>query len=111
MSTPDASTFKTVAARENAERVRRCYAAFNTVIDTLLELIDENSSWETPGTSSVAGDYRGRDAVFAQAGCYGGEDEDTFMAELLYAAEDDGEDGTALESDEIRSETGLDRSD
>jgi ketosteroid isomerase-like protein len=54
---------------ENAEVVRRAYEAFNTAdMATLTELFDENASWHTPGRSSIAGDHRGRDAVFGQFG-------------------------------------------
>ena len=63
--------------------MRRGYAAFNAAdIATLTELIDENASWHTPGRSPIAGVYRGRDAVFAQFGRYGGDTGGTFKAEL-----------------------------
>jgi ketosteroid isomerase-like protein len=78
-------------AAENAELVRRGYAAFNAAdIDALMELIDENASWHTPGRSPIAGDYRGRDAVFGQFGRYGGETNGTFKAELeqVFTSED-----------------------
>ncbi len=86
MSLLDASTIA-----GNAEVVRRGYAAFNTAdMDTLTELIDENASWHTPGRSPIAGDYRGRDAVFGQFGRYGGETGGTFKAELeqVFTCED-----------------------
>ncbi|MGL6279655.1 MAG: nuclear transport factor 2 family protein [Gaiella sp.] len=68
---------------DNAEVVRRGYAAFNTAdIATLTELLDENASWHTPGRSPIAGDYVGRDAVFGQFGRYGGDTDGTFKAEL-----------------------------
>jgi len=72
-----------VGAQENAEIVRRGYAAFNTAdMTTLTELIDESASWHTPGRSPIAGDYRGRDAVFGQFGRYGGDTDGTFEAAL-----------------------------
>jgi ketosteroid isomerase-like protein len=47
--------------------VRQGYEAFNTAdIETLTRLFAENSSWHTPGRSSIAGDARGREAVFAR---------------------------------------------
>jgi ketosteroid isomerase-like protein len=56
-----------MGADENAEVVRRGYAAFNAAdVDALTALFDENASWHTPGRSSIAGDQRGRDVVFAQ---------------------------------------------
>lgn len=73
----------TEAITDNAEVVRRGYAAFNAAdIATLTELMDENVSWHTPGRSPIAGDYLGRDAVFGQFGRYGGDTVGTFKAEL-----------------------------
>ena len=75
---------------ENAEIIRRGYEAFNTAdMETLTQLFDENGSWHTPGRSSIAGDYEGREAAFAQFGRYGGETGGTFQAELRYVAADD----------------------
>lgn len=76
---------------DNAEVVRRGYAAFNEAdIATLTELMDENVTWHTPGRSPIAGDYRGRDAVFGQFGRYGGDTNGTFKAELeqVFTADD-----------------------
>jgi uncharacterized protein len=68
---------------DNAELVRRGYEAFNNAdIATLAEIMDENASWHTPGRSPIAGHYKGRDAVFAQFGRYGGDTGGTFKAEL-----------------------------
>jgi hypothetical protein len=36
-----------------------------------------------PGRSRIAGDHKGREAVFAQCGRYGGETKGTFKATLL----------------------------
>lgn len=70
-------------AEQNADLVRRGYAAFNAAdIKTLTEIISESASWHTPGHSRIAGDYIGRDAVFAQFGRYGGETNGTFKADL-----------------------------
>ena len=70
-------------AEQNADVVRRGYAAFNAGdVKTLLELFDEHASWHTPGRGRIAGDYKGRDAVFAQFGRYGGETAGTFKATL-----------------------------
>ncbi len=75
---------------ENAELVRRGYAAFNAGdMDTLTELFHENASWHTPGSSPIAGDRQGRDDVFAQFGRYGGETGGTFKADLKWVATDD----------------------
>ncbi len=67
----------------NAAIVSRGYQAFNEAdIATLDELFADNATWTTPGKSSVAGTARGKEAVFAQFGRYGGETEGTFRAEL-----------------------------
>ncbi|MBK5111335.1 MAG: nuclear transport factor 2 family protein [Thermoleophilia bacterium] len=81
-----------MGAEENAELVRRGYAAFNSGdMATLTELFDENASWHTPGRSPIAGDHVGRDAAFAQFGRYGGDTGGTFQAELQEVlADDDG---------------------
>jgi ketosteroid isomerase-like protein len=89
MSTPNAVATST-RQHENAEIVRRGYAAFNTAdVDALMAIFDEKSSWHTPGRSTIAGDRTGRDAVFAQFGRYGGETAGTFRAELQYITSDD----------------------
>lgn len=80
-----------MGAVENAEVVRRGYAAFNAAdVDALLQLFAEDSSWHTPGRSPIAGDYEGRDAVFGQFGRYGGDTAGTFKAELkqVFTADD-----------------------
>lgn len=75
---------------ENAELVRRGYAAFNAGdMETLTELFHENASWHTPGGGPIAGDRHGRDDVFAQFGRYGGETAGTFKADLKWVATDD----------------------
>ncbi len=77
----------------NSDIVRRGYAAFNAAdIDTLLKIFDENASWHTPGEGSIGGSRKGRDAVFAQFGRYGGETRGTFRADLMnvYESEDGG---------------------
>lgn len=76
-------SLQTGTTTDNAELVRRGYAAFNAAdIATLTELMDENASWHTPGRSPIAGDYLGRDAVFGQFGRYGADTGGTFKAVL-----------------------------
>ena len=54
-----------MGAGENAELVRRGYEAFNSGdMTTLAELFDEAAVWHLPGRSSLANDYRGREATF-----------------------------------------------
>ena len=70
-------------AAKNAETVRRGYAAFNAAdMKTLTELFHESASWHTPGRSPLAGDRKGRDAIFALFGRYGGDTGGTFKAAL-----------------------------
>ena len=75
---------------QNAELVRRGYAAFNAAdMDTLAKLFDDNAVWHTPGRSPMAGDYKGVKAILAQFGRYGGETAGTFKAKLQYLCESD----------------------
>lgn len=79
-------------AEKNAETVRRGYAAFNSGdMKTLSEIFDENVSWHTPGHSPLAGDFKGREATFAQFGRYAVGTAGTFKATLLRVLT--GEDG------------------
>ena len=72
-----------ITEHPNAALVRSAYEAFNTAdMEALTEAFDESGSWYTPGRSPIAGEYRGRDAVFAQFGRYGGDTGGTFKAEL-----------------------------
>lgn len=74
----------------NADLVRRGYQAFNEAdLATLDRIIADDATWTTPGNSSAAGTARGKDAVFAQFGRYGGETEGTFRADLLAVFESD----------------------
>ncbi|MFN0126303.1 MAG: nuclear transport factor 2 family protein [Verrucomicrobiales bacterium] len=76
-------------AEKNAETVRRGYAAFNAAdMMTLSELFDEHATWHTPGRSPIAGDHKGRDAILAQFGRYGGDTGGTFRAKLLHVLTD-----------------------
>jgi len=71
------------AADQKADVVRRAYAAFNSGdVAVLGQLFDEKATWHTPGKSPIAGDNRGREAVFGQFGRYVGETAGTFKANL-----------------------------
>lgn len=78
--------------QDDAEVVRRSYLALNTGnIRLLHEVFDVHATWHTPGRSPMAGDHRGRAAVFAQFARYGGETEGTFKTALQHVlAGDDG---------------------
>jgi hypothetical protein len=90
MSSQNTAIASTAAQHANAEIVRRGYGAFNTGdLDLLTKLFDENVSWHTPGRGMLAGDRKGRAAVFEQFGKYVGETNGTFKAELKYVAADE----------------------
>ena len=77
-------------AEKNAETLRRGYAAFNAGdMKTLTEIFHENAVWHTPGRTSMGGDRKGRDAIFAHFGRYGGDTGGTFKANLLHVLADD----------------------
>jgi thiamine pyrophosphate-dependent acetolactate synthase large subunit-like protein len=83
---------KTKDSDKNAEIIRRGYRAFNTGdMKTLTELFDKNASWHTPGRSILAGDHKGRNAIFAYFGRLGQETRGTFKAKLLHVLADDNE--------------------
>ena len=90
MSSTSAIKIAPIGSDGNAAIVRRGYEAFNKAdIATLTKLFDEKASWHTPGRSPIAGDRKGRDAVFTQFGRYGGETGRTFRANLLNVLESD----------------------
>ena len=79
-----------MGADENAAIVRRGYEAFNAGdMKTLTELFDESAVWHTPGRSSLAGDYEGREAAFAYFGRLGQETGGTFRAEPQHLLADE----------------------
>jgi ketosteroid isomerase-like protein len=81
-----------MGADENEAIMRRAYEAFNKGdMNTLVELFDENMVWHSPGRSSMANDYQGRDATLAFFGQIGQKTGGTFQAELqhLFADDDD----------------------
>jgi hypothetical protein len=63
--------------------MQRAYDAFNSGdINTLTELFDERVDWHLPGRSSMADDYKGRDATLAYFGQLAQTTGGTFRAEL-----------------------------
>lgn len=80
----------TISVHQNVETVRRGYQAFNHGdMKTLTELIHEKASWHVPGRGPLAGDYKGRDAVFAMFGRLGQETGGTYKAELRHVLADE----------------------
>jgi ketosteroid isomerase-like protein len=70
-----------MGAAQNADRIRAGYKAFNTGdVPGLIDLFAEDIVWHFPGTSKLAGDHVGRDAVLAALGAYGEASNGTLQA-------------------------------
>ena len=79
----------------NTDLIRRGYQAFNEAdVEALQAILADDVTWTTPGESTVAGTARGKAAVLAQFGRYGGETDGTFKADLLGVFE--GDDGRVV---------------
>ena len=58
-----------MAEHSNAEPIRRAFDAFASGdMATMQSLVAENTVWHIPGRGPLAGDHRGRDAVFEMFG-------------------------------------------
>lgn len=80
----------TISVHKNVDTVRRGYQAFNAGdLKTLAELFHEKATWRVPGHGPMAGDYKGRDAVFAYFGRLGQETKGTLRAELKHLLSDE----------------------
>ena len=78
-----------MTAEENVAIMQRAYDAFNSGdLDTVAETFDESVVWHLPGRSSMADDYKGRDATLAYFGKLAEETGGTFRAELQQLASD-----------------------
>lgn len=89
MSNPAIAEETKMTAEAAADLVRRAYHAFNTAdLDLFTTLSADELTWETPGTSPIAGLRKGREAVYGQFGTYLGGTDGTFRAELQYVAAD-----------------------
>ena len=74
----------------NAEIIRLAYHAFNSAdLGGLNELLDDNTSWQTPGLTAVAGHRKGRNEVLAHFERYKTETGGTFRAELMHLFADE----------------------
>ena len=79
-----------MAENKGVENLRRGYKAFgDNDVETLTEVIPENAVWHVPGRSSLAGDYRGRDAIFGYFMELMQKTGGTFKAELVHVVGDD----------------------
>jgi uncharacterized protein len=66
---------------DNIDRIRRGFEAFAASdIAALSELFDANAVWRAEPTGILAGDYEGRDAIFAMFAQMGQETAGTFRA-------------------------------
>lgn len=73
-----------MGATENADRIRKGYAAFNQAdVPTLVDLFAEDVVWHFPGQSKLGGDHVGRDATLTVLGAYGQASGGTLRANLL----------------------------
>lgn len=89
MSTTAIAEETKMTTEETADIVRRAYHAFNTAdLDLFSTLSSDKLTWETPGTSPIAGLREGREAVYGQYGTYLGGTDGTFKAELLFVTAD-----------------------
>ena len=77
-------------AETNAGLIRKGYAAFNAGdMKTLDQIFQDNATWHTPGRSSLGGDHKGKEAVFAQFGRYGSGTNGTFKANMMHVFTDE----------------------
>lgn len=77
-------------------RLREAYTAFDKGdLAALREFWHEDLRWHEPGSSPVAGDYQGPDAVFGMFGQVMEMTENSLRAEVVLTCADD-ENGTAL---------------
>ena len=73
----------TTAQHANVERARRAYSAFAAGdMTTVRELIADDTVWHILGHSPMAGDYKGKDAVFGFFGQLMARTDGTFRIEV-----------------------------
>ncbi|HKN43067.1 MAG TPA: nuclear transport factor 2 family protein [Propionibacteriaceae bacterium] len=79
-----------MAEAQSVQNLRKGYKAFAEAdMEALAEVIPEDAVWHIPGNSTLAGDYKGRDAVFGYFGKLTEVTGGTFKAELVYVLGDD----------------------
>lgn len=97
---PDATRYASAVARAddaNMSLVRRGYAAFNSGdMATLRELLAHDVAQHVPGTSQVAGAYKGIDAVLGYYGKLAELTDGNFRADLIDLHSDGGAHVTAV---------------
>lgn len=73
-----------MGATENAARIRKGYEAYNRGdVPVLVDLFADDIVWHFPGTSKLAGDHVGRDAVLAAVGQYAEAGAGTLNANVI----------------------------
>jgi ketosteroid isomerase-like protein len=94
-----------MAEHPDVALVRRGYAAFSTGdMATLSELLAEDARQYQPGSASISGEYRGRDAILAFYGRLASETNGTFRV-VLEGVYTDGE-GRVVASSQTTAERG-----
>lgn len=79
-----------MAEHPNVVRHRRGHDAFrNGDMETLAEIIAEDTLWHWPGRSQLGGELRGRDAVFSAFTKIGELTSDMAMVDVDFLASDD----------------------
>ncbi|MDQ6854464.1 MAG: nuclear transport factor 2 family protein [Actinomycetota bacterium] len=79
-----------MAEAQSVQNLRKGYRAFAEAdMEALAEVIPEDAVWHVPGNSPLAGDYKGRDAIFGYFGKLTEVTGGTFKAELVHVLGDD----------------------
>ncbi len=79
-----------MAEAQSVQNLRKGYKAFaEGDMEALAEIISEAAVWHIPGKSPLAGDYKGRDAIFGYFAKLMEVTGGTFKAELVHALGDD----------------------
>jgi uncharacterized protein len=79
-----------MAEAQSVKNLRKGYKAFaEGDMEALAEIIPDAAVWHIPGKSPLAGDYKGRDAIFGYFAKLMEVTDGTFKAELIHALGDD----------------------
>src|SRR5437899_12495630 len=79
-----------MAEAASVQMLRKGYKAFAAQdMEALAEVIPEDAVWHVPGRNQLAGDYKGRDAIFGYFGKLMELSGGTFKAELVHVVGDD----------------------
>ena len=79
-----------MAEATSVQMLRKGYKAFAAQdMEALAEVIPEAAVWHVPGRGPLAGDYKGRDAIFGYFGKLMEVSGGTFKADLVHIVGDD----------------------